>query len=280
MTIKTANYLNLFAFAANLLITYLSMTEIFGETNAQVSKKYQTLITPAGWAFSIWGIIFLSEGVFAVVQMFPKYRNNPLASSRSVVGGWVFACVFQISWTFAFAQEAIVLSCLILALIWVSLGYVVLAQEAILADPKNTPATPVDHVLLVTPFRIHFAWVTAATAVSFNLIPVKHAPENPTLQLAVAIASLVALAMLAGLLHTNHTLSAVLSWAIGAVASELAHPMEKISTMFGDVVVKGVKEASAVVAVLLAVFTVLCLLWGSFGRRRYEMNGSYVTPLI
>ena len=35
------------------------------QTNTVVSKAYPTLVTPAGWAFSIWGIIYTLEGVRA-----------------------------------------------------------------------------------------------------------------------------------------------------------------------------------------------------------------------
>ena len=34
-------------------------TGIFGETVGGISDKYNTLFTPAGYAFSIWGIIYL-----------------------------------------------------------------------------------------------------------------------------------------------------------------------------------------------------------------------------
>ena len=51
---------------------------IFGPTNTQLSAKYQTLVTPAGWAFAIWGPIFIWEGIFAIVQMLPRFRSNPI----------------------------------------------------------------------------------------------------------------------------------------------------------------------------------------------------------
>ena len=41
-----------------------------GSSNSEISAKYPTLVTPSGWAFSIWGIIFLSEGASVVWQLF------------------------------------------------------------------------------------------------------------------------------------------------------------------------------------------------------------------
>lgn len=36
-----------------------------------MSAEFPTLFTPAGWAFSIWGLIFLAEGVFSLWQLLP-----------------------------------------------------------------------------------------------------------------------------------------------------------------------------------------------------------------
>jgi len=41
-----------------------------------VSAAYPTLFTPAGWAFAIWGLIFIMEGVFAVYQLLPSVRDT------------------------------------------------------------------------------------------------------------------------------------------------------------------------------------------------------------
>merc|ERR1719424_2158416 len=68
------NWLNLAAYVLNSAVTYSSLTGIFGATNSELSNKYQTLVTPAGWAFSIWGVIFIWEGVFVVAQFFPSFR--------------------------------------------------------------------------------------------------------------------------------------------------------------------------------------------------------------
>ena len=41
---------------------------IGAKSNKQISERYPTLITPAGWAFAIWGPIFLLEGGFCYWQ--------------------------------------------------------------------------------------------------------------------------------------------------------------------------------------------------------------------
>merc|ERR1719502_661514 len=100
--------MNLAAYLLNFAVTWLSLTGIFGATNTVLSKKYQTLITPAGWAFSIWGPIFIWETVFVVCQMLPKFRDSYVAKSVAVF--WTFANVCQCLWTFAFAREQLLLA--------------------------------------------------------------------------------------------------------------------------------------------------------------------------
>ena len=73
------NYLNLIGYIINVFFTFL-LVPVFGiPDNAELSEKYQTILTPAGYAFAIWGVIFVAEGIFAIAQMFPKFRSDPMA---------------------------------------------------------------------------------------------------------------------------------------------------------------------------------------------------------
>lgn len=40
-------------------------------------SMYRSLVTPAGWAFAIWGVIFLTEAVFIAVQAMPVVSLSP-----------------------------------------------------------------------------------------------------------------------------------------------------------------------------------------------------------
>lgn len=49
-----------------------------GDPIGQRSDGSRTLITPAGWAFSIWGLLYLGCGIFAVWQALPGQKSNAL----------------------------------------------------------------------------------------------------------------------------------------------------------------------------------------------------------
>ena len=227
------NAINAATYAANLVVTYGSQLGWFGATNQQQSLKYQTLVTPVGFAFAIWGPIFVLQGLFTVAQLLPGYRSDP--EVHQGVGYWyVAACVAQFGWTMSFAQDVVWLSMVFMLLILVSLGALLhslgrVAHEAL-------PRLHLRYVLLHAPFLLHFGWIPAATAVNVNVCIVKYATTNTQLQLGAAVAS-IALLLLPGLCNPP-TLSArigrvasadplyslVLVWAFYGVHAELAKP--------------------------------------------------------
>jgi hypothetical protein len=54
-----------------IVVNAATQTGLLGDDNATISARFPTLLTPAGWAFSIWGIIFLLQGLGVVYQFLP-----------------------------------------------------------------------------------------------------------------------------------------------------------------------------------------------------------------
>ena len=55
-----------------IIVNAATQTGLLGDDNATISARFPTLLTPAGWAFSIWGIIFLLQGLGVVYQFLPQ----------------------------------------------------------------------------------------------------------------------------------------------------------------------------------------------------------------
>ena len=230
------NTINLLTYVANLLVTYGSQLGWFGLTNQEQSLKYQTLVTPIGFAFAIWGPIFLLQGIFAVAQIMPRYRS--LHVVRDGVSFWYVAvCAAQAGWTVAFAQDVIWLSIVFMLLILGSLAALNWSVVRVVCHPcsnsadEEAMAPALCYLFFRAPFLMHLGWITAATFVNANVLLVKYAAGAHELQLGAAIAS-IALLMLPGLYNpaTSATLASdplytlVLSWAFFGVHSELAKP--------------------------------------------------------
>jgi len=214
--LESRNYINIGAYVLNFIITYASLTGIFGETNSNLSKKYQTLVTPAGWAFSIWGPIFIWEGVFAVTQMLSRFRGSEVVQVASP--WWWGVCLCQCVWTFAFAQEVIPLSLLMMLGILSCLVGLVVRTDGL-------QLTWAEYLCLRAPFCLHLGWIICASAVNTN-VQFDAGKASPEVLLAVAVLSLVAIvaanvALVTTAVNPDAFTSLVAAWAFAAVASEL-----------------------------------------------------------
>ena len=65
---------NIIAYALTVVVNSLAggTTIIGGKLTAEISDANPTLITPAGYVFSIWSIIYILLGAFVVFQAIPS----------------------------------------------------------------------------------------------------------------------------------------------------------------------------------------------------------------
>jgi len=71
-------WVNIIAYVLTVIINGLagSTTLIGGVNTAAISDLYPTLITPAGFTFAIWGVIYFLLGVFVLYQALPSQREK------------------------------------------------------------------------------------------------------------------------------------------------------------------------------------------------------------
>jgi benzodiazapine receptor len=211
------NYANLLAYIANVLVTYSVGNGVLpgAQSNSELSDKYQTLVTPAGYAFAIWGIIFLSQAIFTVAQLLPSVRAVDLVQ-KGVGWNYVFVCLAQIVWSFVFAYEYIEVSVVAMITILIFLVRTVLSQIKVVSNEDELTTSTRDYWLLQFPFSIHCGWITAASFVNISVVAVK-LQASATVQFCTAIASLVTLLLIAGVAlfygASEYVIPSVLVWA-------------------------------------------------------------------
>src|SRR5688572_14070003 len=83
-----------------------------------VSDKYPTFITPSGYAFAIWGLIYLGLILFSIYQALLGSRSR----LESVRTPYILSCVANCAWIYLWHYESIIGS---LAAILVLLGTLV-----------------------------------------------------------------------------------------------------------------------------------------------------------
>jgi len=253
------NYLNLIAYIANIPRVYgVGNAGWLGTPdNGELSRKYQTLVTPNSSAFIIWAVIFLAQGAFALLQFLPRFRATPMV--QSALAYWYsVVTATQIGWTFAFAYEVIPLSLAFMLAIWISLISILYRQYYTESDGSLW-----EFWALRFPFAVHAGWITAASALNVNVqvVSMNVAADK---QLAVGIISLAVLHAISvwviyNIPRPQWTMACVLSWAFGWIYVELGEANAKITETFHVDIINGVRYAAVTVAFIILIQMVIRL---------------------
>ena len=100
-------------FIGMIYINYLANSKpLGGISTGEISNKYNTLFTPSGFTFSIWGIIYLLVGAFVIVNTFQTTYFSPEISI--VIYLFIVSMILNASWLFAWHFDKILLSTLIM----------------------------------------------------------------------------------------------------------------------------------------------------------------------
>ena len=120
--IQTLNILGLIGvIVINILSNVLPINDL---TAAEISDQYHNLFTPAGFAFSIWSIIYLGLIAFSIFQLW-ETRDNRRPEILSVAGSlgitFFINCLANIGWIISWHYQMFSLSLLLMSIILLSL---------------------------------------------------------------------------------------------------------------------------------------------------------------
>ena len=222
-----------------------STTLIGGRNTATVSNTYPTLITPAGYVFSIWGIIYILLGAFVIYQALP--RKNGGDYHRKI--GWLFviSSLINIAWIFVWQFESLVLSVVLIFALLISLIAIYLRLNIGKATVKIS-----EKIAVHLPFSVYLGWITiasiadvAVTLTAYNWSGFGISPEVWTI-----IVAAVALTLTMLLLGTRKDVAyaLVVIWAfVGIGVNHSTNQTVVVLTEIGSILV-----AIAILAVVVA----------------------------
>ncbi len=153
--------LNTLALIATMYVNYLSTSlPINGKDTRELSDMYPNVFVPAGFTFSIWGIIYLFLIGFIIYQFvksnFDGIKHHHFLSRISFF--FIFSCLANISWIFLWHYELVLLSSIMMICLLASLIYIYNRLEV--GERKVTGA---EKWLVHIPFSIYLGWITVAT---------------------------------------------------------------------------------------------------------------------
>ncbi len=148
--------------AINILANALPIN---GIPTGEVSDKYPTLFTPAGYVFAIWGVIYIGMIAYMIYQALPSQRTNP----RLRATGWwyVLGNLANAGWLFLWHYELLLPSTGLIAVLLIAL----IIAWLHLARARQVPGLVSRGEWWTThlPFSIYTAWVTVATIANITI---------------------------------------------------------------------------------------------------------------
>ena len=151
---QTANLLSvLIALTVNVLATALPLNN---QNTAEISDRFKVYFVPAGYVFSIWGIIYIGWIAFVVYQFLPVHKESPRLRSL----GYLFALsgLFNAGWLFCWHYNQFGLSVLVMLVL---LGLLIASYVNL--NIGRTPVSNAEKWCVDIPISVYLGWISVAT---------------------------------------------------------------------------------------------------------------------
>lgn len=194
------------------------------------------LITPANYAFAIWGLIYVGLVAFGIYQITPSQRyNSRLQNLRAPI---IASSIFQIIWVFLFQFQQFWLSVLFMVGILVSL---VIAFLGIYSQDHRISRQ--EKWFAQVPVSIYFGWISVATIV--NVASALYASDwdgwgiSPATWTVIMSAIAAAISVVIAIYYQNAAFPLVIVWALIAIAVRQASQPAIVITAMGLAIALG-----------------------------------------
>ncbi|MDO6657106.1 TspO/MBR family protein [Anaerobacillus sp. 1_MG-2023] len=148
--------LNLIAYILVVTVNGLANAlPLNGQTTGEISNRLNVLFTPAGYVFSIWGLIYLLLGIW-IIRQFPKSRRD-LPIYQETSGLFVLSSILNSLWIFMWHYEFFGLSVIVMLLLLFTL-------IKLYTNLKAADASFFD----LLPFSVYLGWISVATIANIS----------------------------------------------------------------------------------------------------------------
>lgn len=192
-------------------VAWMSNQHVFGPDNGTVSDMYPTLLAAAGYAFSIWGLIFVLDIAYAVWQLNAERQPVPAVRTPAALGFALTA-----AWMPVFSWGQFWLALLIIWFAWAALLW---ASVKLVDAPSQAGLYP---WLAKLPLPLHAGWLSLAIFLNTAQVVVAYRLLDTTAMLgwSLALFGLAAalLLIVTARLRGNWAFVAAAIWGLVAVA--------------------------------------------------------------
>ncbi|MDQ4044840.1 MAG: tryptophan-rich sensory protein [Chloroflexota bacterium] len=227
-----------------------NVMEFNGLTTSEVVNHDPVYFQPAGWAFSIWSVIYVLLAVFVAYTFLSVGRENsrmrkisPIFLVSNIANAlWIVFWHWE-QWDLTLATMAVLLVSLIL------LYYLLRRRRGIATQPAT-----IERLMVWTPFSVYLAWVSVATLSNVAVWSDRTGADiwgmDGRWTAVIFLLGLVAATALMALWLRDPTYAVVIIWAAAGITLEQWDRSKLVSIAAGLTVV--LATALAVFGSLLA----------------------------
>jgi len=202
--------------ASTIVVNILAnVLPINGLNTGEISDRFLVYFVPAGYVFSIWGLIYIGLIAYAVFQALPSQRENPRLRNT----GYLVALsgLANIAWIFLWHYEQFPLTLVAMFTLLVSLIGIYL-RLGIGITKVSTGETWTVRI----PFSVYLGWITVATVA--NITDVLYYLNwdglgiSPQVWFLVVLAAVIVISGLVSLIRRDVAYILVILWALIGIA--------------------------------------------------------------
>ncbi len=146
------------ALTVNILAATLPLN---GQNTGEISDRFRVYFVPAGYVFSIWGIIYIGWIAFTIFQFLPSQKENPRLHRL----GFLFAIsnIFNAAWLFCWHYNRFGLSVLVMLAL---LGLLIASYLRL--NVNRSSVTRGEYWSVDVLFSVYLGWITVASVANIT----------------------------------------------------------------------------------------------------------------
>jgi hypothetical protein len=212
--------LNWLALAGVLTVNTLANTlPINGFNTGEISAMYPNLFVPAGFTFSIWGVIYLLLLIYNIQSTRVVLANTGSAEYRLVQKinpFYLLTCLLNMCWIFVWHYLQVGLSLVIM------IAFLAVLIGLFLSSRKHVPLiSKANRLMLQLPFVVYLGWISAATIANSTALLVSVSWNGMGIEPGIWSSFFSIVALLLGLWFTwkekQPAYTLVIAWALWGI---------------------------------------------------------------
>ena len=186
-----------------------------GLNTGDISDRFKIFFVPAGYVFSIWGLIYLGLIAYAIYQVLPAQRENPRLRSIGYI--FILSCAANIAWLYMWHYEIFNFTLVAMLVLLLSLIAIYLRL-----DIGRSNVSRGEKWAVQIPFSIDLGWITVATIANTTqllyFLDWNGWGISPEIWTVIMLAAGVVISALMSFTRADVAYSLVLVWAYIGIA--------------------------------------------------------------